>query len=207
MMSAETWIAFIIAAGIVLVIPGPTILAVISHSLSCGRRAVIPLVAGVAIGDLTAMTCSLLGMGAVLAASSALFSALKLVGAVYLIYIGVKLFRSGASEAEDISAPETVTGKTMLSRLFVITALNPKSIAFFVAFLPQFVNPKYPHIPQFLLLGGTFLSLAILNATFYSLFAGSLREKIESGSVRKRLNYCGGIVLIGAGVFTAAMRR
>ncbi len=94
MMSLETWIAFIIAAGIVLVIPGPTILAVISHSLSCGRRSVIPLVTGVALGDFTAMTCSLLGLGAILAASSALFSALKFLGAAYLIYIGVKLTRS-----------------------------------------------------------------------------------------------------------------
>ena len=77
------WIAFVIAAMIVLVIPGPTILLVISQSISHGRRAVVPLVTGVTLGDFTAMTLSLLGLGAILAASATLFSVLKFIGAVY----------------------------------------------------------------------------------------------------------------------------
>ncbi len=105
-MSLEMWIAFVIAAMIVLVIPGPTILLVISQSISHGRRAVVPLVTGVTLGDFTAMTLSLLGLGAILAASATLFSVLKFIGAVYLICLGIKLWRSNPGKHE-ISLADT----------------------------------------------------------------------------------------------------
>ncbi|MDY0039217.1 MAG: LysE family translocator [Desulforhabdus sp.] len=206
-MTFQTWLAFSIAAGIVLVIPGPTIIAVISHSLAQGRRAVIPLVIGVTLGDFTAMSLSLLGLGAVLAASASLFAALKLFGALYLIYLGIRLWRSQPHAAAPNLTAEAVSGKSLLTSLFFITTLNPKSIAFFIAFLPQFVNPSAKPLPQFLILGGTFLFLAALNATLYSLFAGQLREKMQSTHARRWLNRCAGTALIGAGFLTAAMRR
>ncbi|MBI4962642.1 MAG: LysE family translocator [Desulfomonile tiedjei] len=206
-MTFQTWIAFAVAAGIVLVIPGPTIIAVISHSLAHGRRAVVPLVVGVTVGDFTAMTLSLAGLGAVMAASATLFSILKILGALYLMYLGVKLWRANP----DIEAPsrevQTASGRSLLTNLFVITALNPKSIAFFIAFLPQFVVPSAEALPQLLLLGGTFLVLAALNATLYALFAGHLREKVRSSKTRRWFNRCGGTALIGASLVTAAMRR
>ncbi|NWG72761.1 MAG: LysE family transporter, partial [Parvularculaceae bacterium] len=100
-----------------------------------------------------------------------------------------------------------VSGRSLLTDLFFITTLNPKSIAFFVAFLPQFVTPSARLLPQFLILGGTFLFLAALNAALYALFAGHLREKVQSTQARRWLNRCGGTALIGAGFLTAAMRR
>jgi threonine/homoserine/homoserine lactone efflux protein len=206
-MTFESWIAFVLAAGIILIIPGPTIFAVISHSLAWGRRAVLPLVAGVALGDLTALVVSLVGLGAVLAASAALFSTLKLFGALYLVYLGIKLIRADADRKDEDSDKETLSRVNLLSRLYVITALNPKSIVFFIAFLPQFVNPALPGLPQFLILGGTFLSLAVANATFYAFFAGQIRERVQSRMARICFNRCGGIVLIGAGFITAALRR
>ena len=206
-MTFQTWIAFSLAAGIVLVIPGPTIITVISHSLAHGRRAVFPLVIGVTLGDFTAMTCSLLGLGAILAFSATLFFALKLLGAFYLIYLGVKLWRSEPKMQEFSLAPEGVSSRSLLTNLFVVTALNPKSIAFFIAFLPQFVTPSRQTIPQLLVLGGTFLFLAALNATLYALFAGHLRERMQSAKARRWLNRCGGTALIGAGFLTATMRR
>jgi threonine/homoserine/homoserine lactone efflux protein len=93
-MILETWIAYVIAASIVLVIPGPTIILVTSQAIAHGRWAVLPLAAGVTVGDFTAMTLSLLGLGAILAASAALFSFLKWVGAIYLVFLGVKLYSS-----------------------------------------------------------------------------------------------------------------
>jgi threonine/homoserine/homoserine lactone efflux protein len=90
---------------------------------------------------------------------------------------------------------------------FIVTALNPKSIAFFVAFLPQFISPNEPVFSQLLLLGGTFLLLALVNAALYSLFASQLRETIRKTSVRKWFNRCGGTALIGAGIFTAGMQQ
>ena len=92
-MSIEIWIAFTLAAMVVLIVPGPTIILVISQAIAHGRRAVVPLTAGVTLGDFTAMTVSLLGLGAILASSAALFSMLKWIGAAYLIYLGIKLWR------------------------------------------------------------------------------------------------------------------
>jgi len=206
-MTFETWIAFSIAAAVVLVIPGPTIIAVVSHSLAHGRRAAVPLVVGVTLGDFTAMTVSLVGLGAVMAASATLFSTLKLLGAAYLIYLGVKLWRSDPNAKAFGDGAEAVSGRSLLTNLFVITALNPKSIAFFIAFLPQFVMPSTQAVPQLLVLGGTFLCLAALNATLYALFAGHLRERVQSSETRRWCNRCGGSALIGASLLTAALRR
>jgi len=206
-MTFQTWIAFSVAAGIVLVIPGPTIITVISHSLAHGRRAVIALVIGVTLGDLTAMTCSLLGLGAILAVSATLFAALKLLGAFYLIYLGVKLWRTEPKVEASSLAAKAFSSRSLLTNLFVVTALNPKSIVFFIAFLPQFVTPSGQALPQLLVLGGTFLFLGAVNATLYALFAGHLRERMQNTKAHRWFNRCGGTALIGAGFVTATMRQ
>ncbi len=206
-MTFQTWLAFSIAAGIVLVIPGPTIITVVSHSLAHGRKAVIPLVIGVTLGDFTAMTCSLLGLGAILAVSASLFSTLKLIGALYLVYLGVKLWRAELPMKSSNSATKAIPRRSLLTNLFVVTTLNPKSIAFFIAFLPQFVSPSGHVLPQLFVLGGTFLFLAALNAALYALFAGRLREVVQGTKARRWFNRCGGTALIGAGFLTATMRR
>jgi threonine/homoserine/homoserine lactone efflux protein len=206
-MSLEIWLAFVIAATIVLVIPGPTILLVISQSIAHGRRAVIPLVSGVTLGDFTAMTCSLLGLGAIVAASAALFSVLKLIGAGYLIYLGIKLWRSHPEIHEISFALTRSSNSSLFKSAYIVTALNPKSIAFFVAFLPQFISPHRETIHQLLILGATFLFLASINAALYAVFAGHLRDTMKNPRIRRWFNRCGGSVLIGAGVLTAAMQR
>jgi homoserine/homoserine lactone efflux protein len=179
----------------------------VSHAITHGRGAVLPLATGVMLGDLTAMTCSLLGLGAVLAASAALFSVLKWMGAAYLIYLGIKLWKGG-SKIGEIRIP-TSTGPTpsLLKSAFIVTALNPKSIAFFVAFLPQFVDPGGKKPQQLFILGATFIVLAFINAALYALFAGHFREKLKNPGIVQWVNRCGGTALIGAGVITAAMRR
>lgn len=205
-MSLELWIAFVIAASIILVVPGPTVILVISRAIAHGRRAVIPLVIGVTLGDFTAMTLSLLGLGAILASSAALFSVLKWIGAVYLIYLGIKLWRSNSGKHE-ISFAAANQNSSLFKSAFIVTALNPKSIAFFVAFLPQFINPQGKTVPQLLLLGATFLLLATINATLYAVFAGRLRDTMQNSRARRWFNRCGGTALIGAGILTATMQR
>lgn len=206
-MTAETWIAFTVAAMVVLIIPGPTIIFVVSQAVAHGRRAVIPLAVGVTLGDLTAMTFSLLGLGAVLTASAALFSTLKWLGAAYLVYLGVKLWRSKTTIADIQSEAAGTSSRSLLKSAFIVTALNPKSISFFVAFLPQFVNPAHAALPQLIVLGGTFLLLGTLNASLYALFAGNLREILRSPRAHRRLHRCGGSALIGTGIFTAAAHQ
>lgn len=206
-MNFEIWIAFVLAATVILIIPGPTILLVISQAISHGRKAVIPIVAGVTLGDFTAMTLSLLGLGAVLAASSVLFSALKWIGAVYLIYLGIKLWRSNPEQRNISFSNSRTSNRSLFRGTFFVTALNPKSIAFFVAFLPQFVSSRSETFPQFLLLGSTFLFLATLNATLYAIFAGHLRDRLQNSKVRRWLNRGGGSALICAGFVTATLKH
>lgn len=202
-MTLETWLAFLLAATIILVIPGPTIILVISQTIANGPRAVLPLTAGVALGDLTAMTLSLMGLGAVLAASATLFSALKLFGAVYLIYLGVKIWLADGFASHFNRTEETAASKLSLFRkAYVVTALNPKSIVFFVAFLPQFVARSGNVSAQLILLGGTFLLLATVNAFLYGFFSGGLRGFLAGKRAALWFNRCGGTVLIGAGLLT-----
>ena len=202
-MSLETWAGFVAATLVMLAIPGPTILLVIGQSLGAGRRHALPLVAGVALGDLTAMSLSLAGLGAVMAASAALFTAFKWAGAAYLVWLGVKLWRAPVTAG----ALPPVTGRRAMRDAYVVTALNPKSIAFFVAFVPQFVDAGAPFLPQAMLLVATFVSLAALNALAYALLAGRLSGAVTRPGVRRWFNRVGGSALIGAGVATAAMRR
>ena len=138
-MSFENWAAFAAASAILLVIPGPTILLVVSYALGQGWRTALPMAVGVALGDFTAMTLSMLGIGALLAASATVFTVLKWIGAAYLIYLGIKLFRAGgALKAEPRT--DAVSAAKMMAHAWLVTALNPKSITFFVAFLPQFLD-------------------------------------------------------------------
>lgn len=191
----------------VLIIPGPTIILVISQSIRHGKKAAIPLVLGVLLGDFTAMTASLLGLGAVIATSATVFSIFKWIGAVYLIYLGIKMFNSNPQNIPEYKKSEDKPLKSFFKDSYIVTALNPKSIAFFVAFLPQFINPAKTLLPQLLLLGTTFLILAVINAALYAVFAVRLNKKIKHPIVQKWFNRCGGSALIGAGIITAKIKQ
>jgi threonine/homoserine/homoserine lactone efflux protein len=206
-MSLEIWIPFALASTLILIIPGPTIILVISQAVAHGRRSVVPLVAGVLLGDFTAMTLSLLGLGAVLSTSAALFNIFKWIGAIYLVYLGIKLWRLDPKNNSIKYNAKNSSVRSLLKSAFIVTALNPKSIAFFVAFLPQFIDPLKPAFFQLTLLGGTFLLLATINSALYAFFAGQLSEHMRKRNIRKLFNRCGGSALIGAGIFTAAMKR
>lgn len=206
-MGLEIWITYIITTMIILIIPGPTIILVITQAVTHGRKSVLPLVAGVVLGDFTAMTLSLLGLGAIMSASATLFALFKWIGAIYLLYLGINLWRTNPENTSVKNEKQNVSAGTLFKSSFIVTALNPKSIAFFVAFLPQFISPHHPTFRQILILGGTFLLLALINAALYAFFGGQLRKTIKKSSVRKWFNRCGGTALIGAGILTAGIQR
>ena len=206
-MSIELWLAFAAASAVVLAIPGPTVLLVVSYALAEGRRSAAATVAGVALGDFTAMTASLLGLGMLLLASSALFTGLKWCGAAYLVYLGIKLWRTPVSEGAAEATGPAARPMRMFGHAYVVTALNPKSIVFFVAFLPQFLEASRPLLGQFVIMEATFLILATLNAAAYALMASGARRIIRRPSVQRAVNRAGGSFLIGAGVLTVISRR
>jgi len=205
----EHWLAFVAASAVLLVIPGPTILTVIGYSLAHGRRAKVALVAAVALGDSTALALSLLGLGALLAASAWWFTAIKTAGGLYLLYLGGRLLFAGiapgAAEAAAAAPPESRW--RLFANTWLVTALNPKGIVFFVAFLPQFIAPGAPIGPQLWLLAATFVALAILNATAYAVFASAAQRMLSSPRAQRRFNLVGGTLLLAAGVWALLARR
>lgn len=206
-MPVELWLAFVAASAVLLIIPGPTILTVISYSMSHGRRANVPLVAAVALGDSTALVVSLLGLGALLAASAFWFTVVKWVGGLYLLYLGIKLLRAGIASA-DIAAPAAPASRWRLfANTYLVTALNPKGIVFFVAFLPQFLSPGANVTHQLWVLAVTFVAMASLNATLYAVFAGTARRLLSSPRAQRRFNLAGGSLLSAAGVWALLARR
>ena len=201
-MSIEVWVAFVAASTILLIIPGPTVLLVVSYALGQGWRAALPMAVGVALGDFTAMTLSMLGVGALLAASAGLFTALKWIGAAYLIWLGVKLFRAGGTlEAEPRT--DRASAAKMMGHAWLVTALNPKSITFFVAFLPQFLNPELSFVTQMVIFEATFLVLAFGNAIGYAVIASRARRLAGNPQAISWFNRAGGTLLVGAGLATA----
>jgi threonine/homoserine/homoserine lactone efflux protein len=200
-VSIELWLAFVAASAVLLIIPGPTILTVISYSMAQGRRANVPLVAAVALGDSTALVVSLLGLGALLATSAFWFTVVKWVGGLYLLYLGIKLLRAGISSTE-LAAPAAPRSRWRLfANTYLVTALNPKGIVFFVAFLPQFINPGANVTQQLWILATTFVVMATLNASLYAVFAASARKVLSSPRAQRRFNLAGGSLLSGAGVW------
>jgi len=207
-MTFETWITFVVASTILLTIPGPTVLLVLSYALSKGRSVALSSAAGVALGDLVAMTASLAGLGALVLASSAAFTALKWVGAAYLVYMGLRLLLSAREHGLELpDAGRSVTPRAVFGHAAAVTALNPKSIAFFIAFVPQFLDADAPLLPQTALLIVTFVTLAALNALAYALLASSMRRVISRPAVLAWMTRAGGATLIGMGIMTATLRR
>ncbi|MFC4351674.1 LysE family translocator [Fodinicurvata halophila] len=209
-MTLEHWLAFVAASTILLMIPGPTMLLVISHALSRGRQAAGASVAGVVLGDFTAMTASLMGLGAILAASASAFMILKWIGAAYLVYLGIRLWRAPVAQ-EQAESPHNPApkrgGLPVFLHTYTVTALNPKSIVFFIAFLPQFLVSGQPVLAQMAILEVTFLILAAINAAAFALLAAAARERISRPRTQRLLNRTGGSLLIGAGLLAAGWKR
>lgn len=206
-MSIEIWVAFVLAATLILIVPGPTVVLVISQAANYGRISVVPLITGVVFGDFAAMTLSLMGLGALMSTSAKMFTAFKWIAAVYLIYLGIKQFKAIQSKASTLDSSKGKSTLSLFRSSFIVTTFNPKGIAFFVVFFPQFIEASKPVLIQMVILGTTFLFLAFLNITIYAIFAGSLQASISHGHVRKWFNRLSGSALIGAGIFTVAMQK
>ena len=203
-MTFESWAAFTAASAVLLIIPGPTVLLVVSYALGQGWRTALPMAIGVALGDFAAMTSAMLGLGALLAASASLFTILKWVGAAYLVYLGIKLWRAGDT-LDAKPRTDAVSAGRMLVHAWLVTALNPKSITFFVAFLPAFLDPKADFLTQMAVFETTFLLLAFANVLGYALVAARARGFVSNPRAISVVNKVGGGLLIGAGAATVTI--
>ena len=209
-MPFAIWLAFALASIVLLVIPGPTVLALIGYSvggapLRARQRAA--MVAGVALGDAAALAASLAGLGGVLMASAFWFMVIKWAGGIYLLYLALRMLATGLAPVAVRPDPAPASARGLFGRTFLVTALNPKPIIFFVAFLPQFVQPGGDVARQLWVLGATFIVLSTLNATLYACCAGAARRLLSAPGAVRGFNLAGGAMLGGAGVWALLARR
>ncbi|NGN94511.1 LysE family translocator [Nocardioides sp. KC13] len=203
MPTVEALLAFTLASLILIAIPGPSVLFVIGRSLSLGRRGGLWSVLGNELGGLIPITAVALGVGSLVAESVALFTVVKVLGAAYLAWLGLQAIRhrrDGLSDATAI-APREVSSATVLRQGFIVGATNPKTIVFFVAALPQFVDFHAGAVPlQMMVLGLVFTAIAFACDAVWALAAGSARAWFERSPRRlAAVRGTGGGMMIGLG--------
>jgi threonine/homoserine/homoserine lactone efflux protein len=204
-MPLENWLAFTAASFVIGIIPGPGVTMIVGYALSAGRRAAMSAVAGAALGNFTSMSLSLAGVGAVLAASALAFTLLKWAGAAYLIGLGLFTIAKTLKSAPAAVPPPAAPRLSFLGA-FAVTALNPKTIVFFVAFAPQFMSPAHALLPQSALLVATFVALVAATDAAYAWLASSFAPALRGPRMRRWTERAGGGALVGAGLAAAAAR-
>lgn len=200
MIPIENLLAFMLTSLVIIVIPGPSVLFVIGRAIALGRRAGVLSVVGNALGTIPAIIAVAFGVGAIVASSVVAFTVIKIVGALYLVYLGVQAIRHRHAHIPGIQQRPSRT-RTLLAEGFIVGLTNPKTIAFFVAVLPQFVDPATgPVWVQLLLLGLVFEALALASDSIWALAAGTARAWFARSPRRiSTLSATGGVMMIGLG--------
>lgn len=210
MISADRLLAFGAMSFLLIVIPGPSVLFVIGRALAHGRRAALTTVVGNTLGAYVLVAAVAFGIGPIVERSVIVFTALKLAGAVYLIYLGVKAFRERDSLSTALTADSPARNplRTLWDG-FAVGVSNPKTIVFFAAVLPQFVDPIRGHIVvQMLTLGMIFNVIALVSDSLWGIVASHARDWF--GRSPRRLSLVGGVgglTMIGLGVTVAVTGR
>jgi threonine/homoserine/homoserine lactone efflux protein len=202
-------LAFLLAGVVLVVIPGPSVLFIVGRALAHGRRAALTSVAGNTTGVLLIVGAVALGIGAVAAASAAVFSVLKLVGAAYLVYLGVQTWRHRGDLAVALGRPGPPPGRRVFWQGVVVGATNPKVLVLFVALLPQFTDPEAGSLAvQMLVLGLLFAVVAACLDSVWGLAAGAARDWFATSPTRlRRVGGTGGLMMIGLGATLALTGR
>lgn len=210
MVSTSDLAAFAIASLVLIAIPGPSVLFVISRGVVLGRRAALATVIGNCAGVYVQVAAVALGIGIVIQRSAAVYTVIKLVGAAYLVWLGVRTFQRRRSLALALGAPVSPkSDRRILREGFVVGLTNPKAAVFFAAILPQFTEPSLGHVPlQMLVLGVVFIAIALICDGAWALAAGTARERL-AGSPRRleAIGGAGGVVLVGLGIGLAVSGR
>jgi threonine/homoserine/homoserine lactone efflux protein len=203
-MDWALWAGFVVASLIVGLLPGPGVTSIVGYALTAGRQTALGSVFGATFGNAVAMTLSLVGVGALLAQSPTAFAILKWVGAGYLVLLGLYTIakaRRGSLAADTGGKP--VTAKTAFWGTFAITAVNPKTIIFFVAFAPQFISPHFGYWTQAAVLLATFSIVVTISDGFYAIAASWVAGFLKGPEVQLWSQRVGGAVLTMAGLLTA----
>jgi homoserine/homoserine lactone efflux protein len=205
-MPLDLYLAFVLASAVLILIPGPNVTLLVANSLAYGARRALATLAGTSSAIALQLVITVLGMTSLMLVLATWFEWLRWAGVLYLVYLGVQQWRAAPVALEDMG-PQGVASRALFWRGFLVSATNPKTLLFYAAFFPQFVDPASPLLPQLLLMSTTFLGLATVLDGGYALLAGRLRLLFR-GRRRARLrNRLTGSLLIGAGLGLALARR
>ena len=202
-MNFETYLAYVAVCSVAVVIPGPTNALILANGMRHGVRAGLLNVAGTQVGVGLMIVTVAIGLTSIVNAVGHWFEWIKLAGAVYLIILGIQLFRSGgnATAAPQVKAPRG----GFFVQGFVVSLSNPKQLLFFGALLPQFLDPAGNRTLQIAILGGTAMLLAALSDSTYALISGRIAGRVDPKRVRAA-SRAGGVCLIGGGLWLALSR-
>jgi threonine/homoserine/homoserine lactone efflux protein len=206
-MTLVTYLLYVAAVALLIVTPGPTMLMCITNSLNHGVRHAMTSVAGATTAVLGVMVLSAMGLGALLATSESAFTVAKVAGAVYLIWLGIRTFRSTVVlKPVDEGAP--AARRSFYLQGFLVGASNPKAVLFFAAFFPQFLNPSMPIVPQFAILALTFVVFEFTVLTLCALGVARLLPLLRSTRAVRWFNrVCGGVFTLLGGLLLFTRRN
>jgi threonine/homoserine/homoserine lactone efflux protein len=213
-MSLHTWWLFIATVFVVSAIPGPNMLLVMTHAAQHGLRRSGATMAGCMLAMVLMLSVSAAGLGVFLAAWPTMFNTLRMIGAAYLVYLGIKAWRAPVDEAAagqvDALAASTRTGRSRAALFrngFLVAGSNPKALLFAAALLPQFIDAAQPKLPQF---GVLVASFAVIEASWYLVYAGfgtRIGSRLKSRSIARAFNRLTGGVFVGFGAMLALVRH
>jgi threonine/homoserine/homoserine lactone efflux protein len=205
-MPPDLYLAFVLASAVLILLPGPNVTLLVATSLSYGARRALITLAGTSTAIALQLVITALGMTSLIAVLASWFEWLRWVGVAYLVWLGVQHRRAAPVALDDIDAAK-IASRALFWRGFLVSATNPKTLLFYAAFFPQFVDPAAPAGPQLLLLSVTFLVLATLLDGGYAVLAGRLRPLLRDRPRARLRNRLTGTLLIGAGLGLAFARR
>ena len=204
MVGLGNWVAFATASGLIAVLPGPGVANIVGYAVNSGHRTAFAAIAGAVAGNLVAMSVSLAGAGSLLEASPRGYGFLELAGAAYLLVLGlVAILRSPPSTVAGSHARVAIPAHAAFVGSAAVSALNPKSIVFFVAFVPQFISPADSYVLQAITFLITFASIVAVSDTLYALIALQVTGLLSSPRVAAWVRRAGGVVLIATGTLAA----
>jgi homoserine/homoserine lactone efflux protein len=202
-MSSELYFAYLLATIVIVIVPGPTVTLIVANSLMHGTRAGLLNVAGTQLGLAFCIGTVAVGLASIIQSIGYWFDWLRIIGAAYLIWIGWKLIRS-TGEIDTRAAARRPRGGFLLQG-FLVMLSNPKTLFFFGAFIPQFIDPHRDYLTQIAILGPTAMIVALTSDGFYAIAVGRARRLLTQRRVRL-INRASGACLIGGGVWLALSR-
>ena len=208
-MALETWLAFFVASWLISLSPGAGAISCMAAGMRYGYARAFWNIVGLQFGILFVLLIVALGLGAVIAASTTLFTAIKWLGAAYLVYLGVQQWRAPASPVSSDDAGDDSHGspKRLMLRGFLVNATNPKGIVFMLAVMPQFIDPDAPQLPQYLICAGTLFFTDLVVMSGYTGLAAKVLTMLREPHHVRWVNRTFGGLFVAAGAVLATFRR